>query len=399
MLYRGTVLALLIAALAGAQEKDTMQERIAAARALAAEVSARTIVGVTAFDRDKTVGIALRLVERAEQTLADTLPPARFPWVRDGFTSPEDMVGQAEGYLRALADGTDSLAGKFCEPGGCTVDHALIKRNGEHHLIYIRGTAASHWPESPSDDFGHATSTDLVHWNVHPPVLKSPKPGWDEFQVWAPHIIEHQGEYWMLYTGVNDNCCQAVGLARSKDLYQWERHPENPVITTGDWGHWDTNVWSDCRDPMVLKDGDTFYCYYTATRHTGATPALESCVGVSSSKDLIHWQDEGYIRLDKSLTTPPESPFCVKRGGKYYLFYTNYGLGTVLAVSDDPVKGFTYPEAFQVLPEASASEIHQDGDDWYISLISHAPNALHFFEIRRLLWAPDGTVSAAPLAE
>jgi beta-fructofuranosidase len=234
---------------------------------------------------------------------------------------------------------------------------------------------------------------------VEEPVLKSPEAGWDEFQVWAPHIIEYDGEYWMFYTGVNEACCQAIGLARSKDLFHWERHPGNPVIRTGEWGLWDPTAWSDCRDPMVLKDGDTFYCYYTAARATGGEPPHESCVGVSSSKDLIHWRDEGFIRLTESLRTPPESPFVVKRGDKYYLFYTNYGLGTVYAVSDHPVTGFVYPgaEEMRVIPEVSASEIYQDGDDWYISLISHAPNALHFFEIRRLVWAEDGTVSVVPL--
>ncbi len=42
----------------------------------------------------------------------------------------------------------------------------------------------------------------------------------------------------------------------------------------------------------------------------------------------------------------------------------------------------------------SASEIIKDGDDWFISVISHAQNALHFFEIRKLIWHKNGSFSA-----
>jgi len=50
-----------------------------------------------------------------------------------------------------------------------------------------------------------------------------------------------------------------------------------------------------------------------------------------------------------------------------------------------------------VLPGVSASEILESKGKWYITLISHIKNGLHFFEIRKLIWNADGTVSVKSL--
>ncbi len=375
---------------------ETQLTRITKLRKKVAEAGNSKSKNITPANFEKTTGIILRLLERAEQTLTDTLPKARFDWERQGYTSPEKMIDQAEGYLNILKEGKDPLHGKFAEPGGTVIDHCLIKKDGLFHLFYIRGKAATHWPESPTRNFGHATSKDLLNWETHEPVIQSPEKGWDEYQVWAPHIVKHNGEYYMLYTGVSYPCCQCIGLAKSKDLFNWKRIGDGPVITPGEWGIWRSDGGADCRDPSMLKVGDTYYCYYTAVRKVeGADPPHEFCVGISSSKDLINWKDEGFARLETSLKTPPESPFAVEKDGKFYLFYTSYKYGTVVAVSDHPAKGWKdLPEDKLVtMAGISASEVLKDGDDWYISLISHAQNALHFFEIRKLIWHDDGKIT------
>lgn len=380
---------------------STILADIEAARQRLIKIADKRIETITEFNQQKAVGIIERHLDFAEEKLAG-LPPGRFPWSYDGFEEPDGLVATAGKFMADLEAGKDPFEGKYAEPGGYAVDHALIKKGDTHHLIYIRGKAVSNWPESPLENFGHAISTDLVNWTPQEPVLQCPDSGWDGYQVWAPHIIEHDGKYWMFYTGVNSNACQAIGIATSDDLYHWTRCEKNPVITSGPWGYWGTGHWSDCRDPMVLKDGDTFYCYYTAYRQLQKDPPEgEYCVGVASSKDLLNWTDCGFIRLEHSLTTPPESVFTVKRNGKYYLTYTNYKHGIVYAVSDNPVEGFVEPDPTEIaiLAGVSASEIYRDGDDWYISLISHMQNGLHFFEIQRMVWNEDGTITARPMKE
>jgi hypothetical protein len=347
---------------------------------------------VSVSDQMKSTGIIAELLNRAEQKEFNLLPPGRFEWSWTGFDKPEDMVAQAEELLNKLAAGIDPFAGKYAEPGGYVVDHALIKKDGLHHLFYIRGTAATNWPEYPLFNFGHAVSRDLKHWEIQQPVLQCPQQGWDQYQVWAPYILENKGLYYMFYAGVNQAVSQAICLATSVDLYHWERYGQNPVITSGPWGIWNKDQWSDCRDPMVLQDGNTYYCYYTAMGKNAETGQPESRLGISSSSDLLHWKDEGFIRLEQSLATPPESPFVVRHDGKYYLFYTNYRYGTVYAMSDDPVKGWKElpVEKMVLMSGVSASEIYRDGNTWYMSYISHDKNGLHFFGIKELVWSEGG---------
>jgi len=376
-------------------ENIAVLAHIAALRDSLTRVSMMSFESITLANQLKTAGIIEELLNRAEGKIFNILPAGRFEWSWTGFDPPAGMVDQASGLLKTLATGKDPFEGKFAEPGGYVVDHALIKKDGLHHLFYIRGIAATNWPEYPLFNFGHAVSRDLKSWEIRQPVLQCPQTGWDQYQVWAPHIIEHEGTYYMFYTGVNRNVSQAICLATSTDLNTWKRYDQNPVITSGPWGIWNTAKWSDCRDPMVFRDGKIFYCYYTAARKNPENGQPENCLGISSSTDLFHWKDEGYIRLEHSLATPPESPFVLKRNGTYYLFYTNYKYGTVYLTSKDPVKGWAELPADKMvlMGGISASEIYEDNGKWYMSYISHQKNGLHFFEIKELLWGKDGSVS------
>jgi hypothetical protein len=373
-----------------------MLRRIAGIRERLGRVSRTAHPGLRVTDQNKSAGIIAELLNRAEQNVLHLLPPGRFGWSWAGFDPPAEMAVHAESLLDILATGRDPFAGKYAEPGGYAVDHALIEKGGLHHLFYIRGTAAGNWPDYPLFNFGHAVSKDLVHWQTEDPVLQCPKDGWDTYQVWAPYVIERDGTYHMFYTGVNQNVSQAICHATSTDLYHWKRNDQNPLIKPGPWGTWTTEAWADCRDPVVLHDGGKYILYYTAARVVPETKQPESCIGIASSGDLLTWKDEGFIRLSESLTTPPESPFVLKRDGKYYLFYSNYKYGTVYAVSDDPVKGWKElkPDEMTLMGGVSASEVYRTGDQWHLSYISHQKNCLHFFEICRLRWDSEGRPSA-----
>jgi predicted GH43/DUF377 family glycosyl hydrolase len=375
--------------------EDTLIIRhIASLRKNLTHIRAVSFQNIPVADQFKTAGIIEELLNRAEQKIFNLLPAGRFEWSWTGFDQPREMVAHAEELLNTLSTGKDPFAGKYAEPGGYVVDHALIKKDGLNHLFYIRGIAATNWPEYPLFNFGHAVSRDLKNWEIRQPVLQCPQTGWDQYQVWAPYIIESDGRYYMFYAGVNQNVCQAICLATSSDLSTWKRYDRNPVISSGPWGIWDTAKWSDCRDPMVFRDGNIFYCYYTAARKNIENGQPEYCLGISSSKDLFHWKDEGFIRLEYSLATPPESPFVFRHNGLYYLEYTNYKYGIVYLTSKDPVKGWKElsVEKMVLMGGVSASEIYPDGNKLYMSYISHQKNGLHFFEIRKLQWNRDGSL-------
>lgn len=357
---------------------------------------------LTIENQTKAAWIIEEMFNRAEQQVLGTLKPVskkEFYWGL--YETSEEIVAQASEYLETLKNGVDPFDGKFAEPGGYVVDHAFVKKRNMYHVFYIRGIAATDWPAYNLYNFGHAVSNDLKSWKIEKPVLQCPESGVDEFQVWAPYILKRKGVYYMFYTGVNVDVCQSICLATSKDLYHWERYESNPVVIPGEWGNgiYSQDKWSDCRDPMILKDGRNYYCYYTAMRLNKETQQRESCIGISSSRNLLHWKDEGFIPLKYSMNTPPESPFVVKHKQTFYLVYTNYKYGIVYLTSKDPVQGWQeMPEDKMSLIEGvSATELLKVGKDWQMSLISHMKNGLHFLEFRKFIWNQDGSISVKAL--
>ena len=67
-----------------------------------------------------------------------------------------------------------------------------------------------------------------------------------------------------------------IHLATSSDCTTWIRHPENPMIVDG----------YEARDPMVLRVGDRWVMYYTATIDPRGGAFV---VAAAESHDLVHW--------------------------------------------------------------------------------------------------------------
>ena len=346
----------------------------------------------------KTVAVTEILLERAYNVDAGASTHGRFGF-GPGHTVANYM-GRAERYIAALERGEYPLAGKITEPGFALVDHSFIEKDGRMHLFFNRGYVGYEWDTKQVNTVGHGVSDDLVNWTWEPPVLSVDPARFEEYGVWSPGVAEKDGVYYMYYTGVNFNVAQAICLATSRDLYHWERYADNPVVRPGPWGPWSPDRWSDCRDSMVFVDNDgTAYMHYCTSRYTengGARPAL----GIASSSDMLHWRDEGaycFDICDQAL----ESPFVLRRGDAYYLFYTNCGYGTAYAVSDNPISGWrslgtllpwtTPPLCPANVP--SCAEVFEFRGQWYISSCLREPGCEQYLELFPLYWNADGTVS------
>ena len=75
----------------------------------------------------------------------------------------------------------------------------------------------------------------------------------------------------------------------------------------------------EARDPMVLRVGDRWVMYYTATSepHGG-----NHIVAAAESSDLTHWSGRRQVYRDPMTGTmagPTESPFVCEHDGTYYL--------------------------------------------------------------------------------
>lgn len=347
----------------------------------------------------RTVGTILAFANRAQAVNDGAEIISRF-----GFTSGHSIeiyMDKAEGYLAALERGEHPLRGKYSEPGRSISDHSFVEKDGQMHLFYIRcGDVGYEWDMRPVDTVDHSVTDDLVNWRAETPAVSIEEGKHENYQVWAPGVAKKGDTYYMYYTGVNINVAQAICLATSKDLYTWEKYDKNPIVFPGEWGAWSADRWSDCRDPMVFVDDDGVAYLYFCTAKYDEEHKLVPALGVASSTDMINWKDEGAYCFDICDITL-ESPYVIKRDGKYYLFYTNCGYGTAYAVSDNPINGW---KGLGMLMKAdwepinpanvpSCAEVFCFKDKWYISCCVRESGCEQYLEIFELFWNDDGSVS------
>ncbi|MBB4904978.1 FG-GAP-like repeat-containing protein [Actinophytocola algeriensis] len=189
-------------------------------------------------------------------------------------------------------------------------DHTLVRDvvTGTWHVYAI--THAE--PANPLDEknFGHATApSPNGPWTKRPFALTA-DPALGESHIWAPHVIHHNGVYYMYYAaGTPDHAAYRMHLATSTDLNTWTRSAANPLFTDG----------FDARDPMVTRVGPTWVMYYTAnSTPTGGNHQ----VAYRTSTDLVHWSGKQVAFSHPASGTfggPTESPFVIFRGGWWYL--------------------------------------------------------------------------------
>lgn len=239
-------------------------------------------------------------------------------------------------------------------------DHCFIYgRDGKWHLFGITRQE----PASPAneDNFAHAVSDTLsstTGWTKQPFALTT-DPAAGEAHLWAPYVIEHEGLYYMYYCAGGRNAQEyQLKLATSEDLYNWKRHPVNPMVIDG----------FDARDPFILRLEDKWVMYYTATSDPKGGNHVVCTV---ESKDLLRWDNKKVVFVDPSVGTwggPTESPFVVQRGGDYYLFIgprDDYR-GTCVYRSRDPFHWTIEQQVGRI--NAHAAEVIRDvSGDWYVS--------------------------------
>jgi hypothetical protein len=146
----------------------------------------------------------------------------------------------------------------------------------------------------------------------------------------SPFVVRANGLYHMLYGDWESLC-----LATSPGGRIFTRHcgsQARPALFTEGPG-------ANTRDPMVLRIGDLYHCYYTAF------PNNEGAVYCRTSSDLRVWSESKVVAFGGSAGTGPsaaECPFVVheEHSACYYLFRTQrYGLDAQTTVyrSSDPL--------------------------------------------------------------
>ena len=105
-------------------------------------------------------------------------------------------------------------------------------------------------------------------------MMADPNFGETEGGLQAPFVLKEKSVYYMFYGN-----WEHIALATSVDGKTFARQ----LTSDGGSGMFGEETGSNTRDPMVLKIGSLYYCYYTAF------PNRHGADFVRTSKDKIHW--------------------------------------------------------------------------------------------------------------
>jgi beta-fructofuranosidase len=189
--------------------------------------------------------------------------------------------------------------------------NGLIQWRGTYHLFYQHNPDAPEWGTMY---WGHARSSDLVHWE-HLPIALTPTPGGaDKDGCWSGCAVVDGGVPVLVYTGVRPEV-QCIAAPLDDDLLTWHKDPANPVIAAPPDG---LNV-TGFRDPCVWRWGDEWRMVLgSGIVDQGGT------VFHYRSTDLRHWEFLGPLLVGDPETTGVmwECPNFFPLGDRHVLIYS-----------------------------------------------------------------------------
>lgn len=182
--------------------------------------------------------------------------------------------------------------------------NGLVVVDGEYHLFFQHNPHGASWGDM---SWGHAVSTDLVHWTELAVALE-PYPARQhdaETLVYSGSAVaDDDGTLRAFYTAhecrgpvsLNESVAMAVSRDRGRT---WERHAGNPVLDAGR---------TDFRDPKVVRVG--------AMLVMAVAVPLEHTVEFYASIDGIRWTRTGTFRRPTAVPAgrPWECPDLVRVG-------------------------------------------------------------------------------------
>jgi len=239
----------------------------------------------------------------------------------------------------------------FCGPFD---PNAAIFWKGRYHLMYIiqttRGPTRGH-------TWGHASSSDLVHWRQHKPSLV-PDEG-DKGIFSGGIFLDKKGVPTITYWGLGHRKVRGIrgiclATSTDKNLDNWTKNPKNPVIASTGFGYAAHNVGKagesiyGSADPSAIwiKDGK----YYILTgnllvlnefgRKGKQAKHLGDTLYLLSSDDMINWKymhpfyksDRKWTRADEDNMCPeffplPSSPEGGADSGRHMILCISHNLG------------------------------------------------------------------------
>jgi predicted GH43/DUF377 family glycosyl hydrolase len=228
-------------------------------------------------------------------------------------------------------------------PPGFALDMWFIKEKGVWHQFELNGPHPSDWdkpwpPLNQPERGGlkyfeqgvfHSTSTDLIAWKDEGVDITIGKPGeWDDGKIASGNIVKHGDTFYLFYPGIRTHgipgeCATPIGVATSRDMVHWTKHPDNPVMVP-DGKHYDpAGNWRDCSFLWDAKE-KVWYTVVCATAVGEGPIEARGCIALAKSRDLIHWEYLPPLVVSDRYTLGMELPFLFKHGKTWYLGHSMY---------------------------------------------------------------------------
>jgi beta-fructofuranosidase len=186
-------------------------------------------------------------------------------------------------------------------PYGWMNDPHPVYFKGAYHLFYqfsfVRdnpyGRIGLPKGKRPQRTWGHAMSTDLVHWKQMPVALISWLHGLpNDPHIFSGAVVDNNGTGTALYTINNIDIWMAT--SKDDDLATFTKYPGSPVIKGPPPG---LAISGEMRDPWIWKEGDTWYMIIGSGLKGGKGPVIP----LYRSSNLTDWEYlHSFYRADSS---------------------------------------------------------------------------------------------------
>lgn len=197
----------------------------------------------------------------------------------------------------------------------------LTHHGGRYHVFFQHVPGSAVW--APEQHWGHATSTDLVHWREEPVALS---PGDGDDGVWSGGVVVPEGGRPTAFYTSADASAEHLGRVRvawpADDA--WRTWTKGPVVA----GPPEGVDLAAVRDPFVTHDGDAWLMVLGAGLADGSGAAL-----AFRSDDLARWTYDGVLASRPAAAADPwtgeiwECPQLVRVDDRWALVVSAWGGG------------------------------------------------------------------------
>ncbi|WP_246447581.1 hypothetical protein [Novosphingobium flavum] len=195
-------------------------------------------------------------------------------------------------------------------------------------LLKVHGRHLAAWHAYPNAGYeegaaviGLAWSDDLFRWKRGPVILR-PEDGaeWERGGLYKPYLIKVGDTFHLYYNAKTTGrpWKEQTGLATSRDLVTWTRHPANPLIGNGDGTAPDFRFASD---PVVVSHRGLWGMYYFGLAGDGFAREL---LALGSSPTRFHKAPEVLVDVGPPGTIDEKyahKPSVIHHDGTLYHFY------------------------------------------------------------------------------